>query len=191
MKISKYTKDAIYIAKKAGEFLKKGLKEPLKITKKEGIHNLVTNCDLFSEKMVIVEKWNKKSELKDRLKKQLENSESLTESLGQIKEEKEARIKNAKMPVDGLSFSKGDIAFNGVEFSEISSAQKIKVSMAMAMAMNPKLKVIRILNGSLLDDGAMKAIEEIAVENDFQIFVERVSNQKNPNTIYIEDGQIK
>jgi len=107
------------------------------------------------------------------------------------KEEKGNRIKNAKMPIAGLGFSTGDVSYNGVEFSEISSAQKIKISMAIAMALNPKIKIIRILNGSLLDSDTMKEIETIAKEKDFQIWVERVSDKKSDNCIYIEEGEIK
>jgi len=144
-----------------------------------------------SQNVVKKEKWKNGQEIKKSLAKATYDSEKLSSELDSVKKEKEARINNAEMPIEGLNFSDGDISFNGVEFSEISSSQKIKVSMAMAMALNPKLKIIRILNGSLLDDDAMKAVKEIAEKNDFQIWMECVSNVKSGNAIYIEDGEVK
>ena len=108
-----------------------------------------------------------------------------------LTQKKKEMIQNAKMPIDGLGFETNDITYNGIDFESISMAQKIKVSMSMAMALNPKIKIIRILNGSLLDSEAMKEIELIAKEKNFQIWVEKVADEKTGNAIYIEDGEIK
>ena len=41
----------------------------------------------------------------------------------------------------------------------------------MAMAMNPEVRVIRITDGSLLDSANMELIEQMAVDNDFQVWL--------------------
>lgn len=107
------------------------------------------------------------------------------------KEAKESRIKAVKMPIEGLMLAKNDVSFNGVDFSEISTAQKIKVSMSIAIALNPSVKIIRIMNGSLLDSDSMAEIIKIAEEKDYQIFLERVADKKSNNdAIFIHDGEI-
>lgn len=118
-------------------------------------------------------------------------AENLSKELEAIKQEKAKRLMEAKLPIPGLDFQGGDISFNGVEFSQISTAQRIKVSMAIAMALNPKIKIVRIMNGSLLDGDAMKEIESLAKRNDFQVWIERVSDSPTGNAIYIEDGEVK
>jgi len=134
-----------------------------------------------------------KLEQKQKLSKQSEEILAKvfdkTETITKIIKEKAERTKNASFPIDGLGFNNGDVSFEGVEFSQISMAQKIKVSMSMAIALNPKMKIVRILNGSLLDDDSMKEIEAIAEEKDYQIWIERVADSKSGNAIYIEDGQ--
>lgn len=50
---SEITKGAIEAALEAGKILKKGFNTSFEITKKEGVHNLVTTFDLKSEKCII------------------------------------------------------------------------------------------------------------------------------------------
>mgnify|MGYP001295983560 FL=1 len=60
----------------------------------------------------------------------------------------------------------------------------------MAMAINPKLRVIRIMDGSLLDRQAMAQIEEMARERDFQVWIERV-DENGTTGVLIEDGEVQ
>ncbi len=59
----------------------------------------------------------------------------------------------------------------------------------MAMALNPKIRVIRITDGSLLDSENLALIEEMAGEHDFQIWIEKVDESGSVG-ITIEDGQV-
>ena len=59
----------------------------------------------------------------------------------------------------------------------------------MAMALNPKLRVIRILDGSLLDAENLAIVEQMAVDNDFQIWLEKISDGSGVG-ITIEDGSV-
>jgi hypothetical protein len=62
--------------------------------------------------------------------------------------------------------------------------------MAVAMAMNPKLRVLRINDGSLLDMENMKLIAQMAAEYDYQVWVERVE-PSSESAVIIEDGTVK
>ena len=98
-------------------------------------------------------------------------------------------IKGAKFPVDGLGFDDNGVTYNGVPFSQAGSAVRLRTSVAMAMAMNPELRVIMIRDGSLLDSKNMAIIEEMAKEHDFDIWIEKV-NESGKIGIVIEDGSV-
>lgn len=117
------------------------------------------------------------------------NSAGLTAKIEALDKSKANAIKAAKMPVEGLSFDEEGLTFNGVPFSQASSAEQLKVSVAMAMAVNPKLRVIRITDGSLLDSDSMKIIEAMATDHDYQVWIEVVDDTGKVG-IYIEDGEI-
>jgi len=93
------------------------------------------------------------------------------------------------MPIKGLSVDKDGVTYKGFPFSQLSDSEQLKVSMAIAMAVNPKLKVIRVRDGSLLDEENMKIIREMANNNDFQIWIERV--EQGEVGFIIEDGELK
>jgi hypothetical protein len=103
---------------------------------------------------------------------------------------RDASLAAAKFPVDGLGFTDDGVTFKGVPFGQASSAEQITVSLAMAMALNPKLRVIRILDGSLLDPDSMQTIAAMAGENDYQVWVERVSDTSGVGVV-IEDGEVQ
>lgn len=113
----------------------------------------------------------------------------LTQAIDSLDEAKRDALAAASFPVDGLGFDETGVTYQGVPFSQASSAEQIRVSLAMAMAANPKLRVIRILDGSLLDDEAMTAIREQVAERDFQLWIERVGNA-DEGAVIIEDGSI-
>lgn len=120
-----------------------------------------------------------------------QKSKELSLKLDDIDQRKAEAVAKAKIPVEGLSFDENGVTLNGIPFSQASSAEKWKTSIAIAMALNPKLRVIRITDGSLLDADSMKALEEMADFNDFQIWIETVGNEDNGVDIYVEDGVAK
>jgi len=114
----------------------------------------------------------------------------LTDKIKAVEKEKATQLSEAKMPIEGLSFDEDTVLYKGIPYDQISSAEQLRVSMAIAMASNPKLKVILIKDGSLLDQENLKVIEGMAKDKDFQVWIEAVSNDSKVG-IYIEDGTIK
>lgn len=98
-------------------------------------------------------------------------------------------IADADMPIEGLSFSEGQVLFNGIPLDQASSAEQIKISTAIAMSMNPKLNLIFIRDGSLLDDDSLNAIKDMAQEYRYQVIIESVRSD-DPLAIWIEDGEV-
>ena len=113
----------------------------------------------------------------------------LTRTINAIDQRKADALAAATMPVDGLGFDDQGVTFNGVPFGQASAAEQIRVSLAMAMALNPTLRVIRILDGSLLDADSMAAIAAMAKAGDYQVWVERVADDAD-TAVVIEDGSV-
>jgi ABC-type dipeptide/oligopeptide/nickel transport system ATPase component len=107
-----------------------------------------------------------------------------------VKARKDELLTKAKLPIEGLNIDESGVTFNTIPFTQLSGAEQLKVSLAIAMASNPKLRVIRILDGSLLDDDNMKVIKEMADSQDYQIWIERVEDD-GVVSIVIEDGAVK
>ena len=63
------------------------------------------------------------------------------------------------------------------------------VSIAVAGAMNPKLRVIRVRDGSLLDDDSMAALTRYAEEHELQIWLETVQSDRE-TAVVIENGMV-
>jgi len=114
----------------------------------------------------------------------------LTEKILAVDEEKKAKLAKAKMPIEGLSWEEDSVLYNGIPYSQISGAEQLRVSMAIAMASNPKLRVILVRDGSLLDKDNMKIVADMAKDKDFQIWIESVDDTGKVG-IYIEEGEIK
>ena len=91
--------------------------------------------------------------------------------------------------MDGLGFDEDGVTYQGVPFSQASAAEQIRVSLAMAMALNPKLRVIRILDGSLLDADNLALIAEMATVSDYQVWIERVGDGDGIGVV-IDDGAV-
>lgn len=115
---------------------------------------------------------------------------ALTKQLKFIDDQKDAQLSSCNMPIAGLSFDDSQVLYNGVPFRQASQAEQLRVSMAMAMALNPELRVIRVLDASLLDEDNMAIIKEMAAEHDFQVWLEVVQNEPGMG-VFIEDGKVK
>lgn len=113
-----------------------------------------------------------------------------THTLEEIQTKKQKMLSETKMPIDGLAFGDNEITYSGIPFGQLSQAEQIKISMAIATAMNPKLRVVMIYNGSLLDGSAMKFVQDFANEKDLQVWVERVAEGPDGSSVYIEDGAV-
>lgn len=107
-----------------------------------------------------------------------------------IEKQKADALAGVNFPIDGLSFDDDGVTLNGIPLSQASSAEQLRVSVALAMAANPSLRVLRILDGSLLDSDSMKIIADLAAERDYQVWVE-VVDESGKIGVVIEDGQVK
>jgi DNA repair exonuclease SbcCD ATPase subunit len=132
----------------------------------------------------------KLDELLSQLKLREKDSDKITKRLEEIEDEKVKLISSSKLPIQDLTFDNSGIFYNGVPFEQASSAEQLRISVAMGFAMNPKLKILLIRDGSLLDENNLKMIADMAEIEGGQLWLERVGEGKECQVI-IEDGRIK
>lgn len=116
-------------------------------------------------------------------------SKELTEALANHDKAKADAIAAAKLPVDGIDFGDDCVMLRGVPFEQASDAERLEASIAIAAAMNPTLRVIRVSEGSRLDKKAWAAMVAFAEKNDLQIWVESVESGRD-SAVLIEDGMV-
>lgn len=113
----------------------------------------------------------------------------LTASIEKIEARKKKKLQEAKFPVAGLCFDETGVTFGGVPLSQASAAEQLRISVAMAASLNPKLRVMLVRDGSLLDEDSLALLEQLAHEHDLQVWVERVG-KADKTAVIIEDGTV-
>lgn len=150
----------------------------------------------ITERLNLVDQTNRavrdklrRLDLEEKHEELVAKATELTTIIDGIDAEKTDGLAATTMPVEGLSFDDEGVLYNGVPFSQASASEQLRVGVAVAMALNPNLRVVRIADGSLLDSEAMETIERMAGENDFQVWVERVDETGEVGVV-IEDGAV-
>ena len=115
---------------------------------------------------------------------------TFTKTIEGVDEAKAKAMAAARFPVDGLGFDETGVTLNGLPFAQTSDSEKLRTSVAMGLAMNPKLRVILIRDGSLLDRDSKEAIRTMAEAADAQVWEEVVTTDHGEATVIIEDGEI-
>ena len=130
-----------------------------------------------------------RTELEAELATAAAESERLTEYIAQIDTVKAEAIAGAKYPIEGLAVTDDGVTLDGVPFEQASQAQRLRASIAIGLALNPKLKVLLVRDGSLLDPDGLKAVAEMAEANGAQVWLEKVGDGDGCS-IVIEDGAV-
>lgn len=170
-------------------FMERGrqLRDP---QRQEKITALVESITLAEQRNLQVSQRRQSDALHAELAAKREEADGLTGMVVGAREAKALAASAADLPVPGLGVDEDGVTFNGVPFSQASSAEQMRVSLAMAMRLNPKLRVIRLENASLLDSVSRALVQQMADENDYQIWLEVVDESKSVGVV-IEDGAVR
>lgn len=131
----------------------------------------------------------KRKNTKSQLARLEDESNALTQRIRQRNEAAAAAVRSSSIPVPGLSATSDGLMIDGVPFDQVSDAERLRASIAIASALNPSLRVLRVKDGSLLDSNSMELLKEFAAEHDMQIWIEVVTDGE-PRGIVIEDGEV-
>jgi hypothetical protein len=139
----------------------------------------------------VIEQRKKFEELTARVERKRMDTESFTHKIDKNTKERAEAIARAQMPVEGLAFGEGEVLYGGLPLGNASSAEQLRVSVGVAMAANPKLRILRVRDGSLLDDESMKLLAKLVEASSFQLWIERVEESDQRPCVVMEDGAVK
>ena len=110
-----------------------------------------------------------------------------------IREQRQQAIQSATLPIPNLSFGDDGLLYNSIQLKQCSDGEKLMVSMAISMALNPTLRVLRIKDGSLLDSNNLAILSKMVKDKGYQLFIERVQSKDEYDKlgkvgIYITEG---
>lgn len=157
--------------------------------KDEPMDNINTRISQADAVNLQAKQFTDRAQRQQEADKFTKDANDLTAKLKSIIDYKSEIIQKTKFPVPGLDFAGGGVIFDGKPFSQASTAQKIRVGIAVAMAGNPELRVIMIDGYESMDADQRAIVEQMAQEHDFQVWCAAVSDAGVG--IYIEDGEVK
>lgn len=160
--------------------------EPVPATELEALQNDIIRMNKENADIRAAQKYREMAGNVEKLKSELDD---LTGAIEKTDLEKKQKIAKCAFPVEGLSVDDENVLFGNVPFSQSSTGCRIRVSTAIAMALNPKLRVILLRDASLLDSDGLAEVMKMAADADYQLWIERV-DESGTVGIYIEDGSI-
>lgn len=126
-----------------------------------------------------------------RLRDQNDRADALANIERALKTERDTLLQAAKFPVVGLGIDEqGTVTWNGLPFEQASEAVRVRVSVAIGIALNPELKVILIRNGNDLGHNNLHLIAQMAEAHGAQVWIERIAGGDGLQTVVIEDGEV-
>lgn len=101
-------------------------------------------------------------------------------------------LAKAELPVPGLGLDleANLVTLDGLPLEQASTSQQLRVSLAVAMAANPRLRVVLVRHGNDLDDKSLGLVAEQAAAAGYQVWVERIDPGARP-AVVIEDGEVR
>lgn len=160
--------------------------EQLKDESTEEIVNSINNIEAINKK--IEENANKYRALQEAndFKVQYDN---LTEKLSTIRDNKISLLKNANLPLNGLSIEDGELTFNGQKWDGMSGSEQLVVATSIVKALNPECGFVLMDKLEQLDLDTLKEFGKWLESQDLQVIATRVSKGEECSVI-IEDGKI-
>ena len=127
------------------------------------------------------------NERQAQLEQAKERANDINEHIAELEAERKELIANAKLPVDGLSFTDDGLLLNNIPFmpGKVSDSQTMEIAAKLVIASNPTVKVFRIARGESLGAKRLETIIDIAKRNGFQGFIEQV--QRGQNEMLVEE----
>ena len=153
----------------------------------DSITRKIASVDLTNQ---AVREKRRRKEVEKALADSHTKSEELTQKQKDADAEKARLLSEADLPVPGMEISEDGVTVDGVRFDQLSTAQQITTSAKIAMRSNPKLKIILIREGALINRANTEALCELAKERGYQLWMEKFSEDVSEKGIHISDGEI-
>lgn len=157
------------------------------------------DTEAFEKQAETAEETNKKvranaarAEIEKAIREHEAKAATHDQEIDAIAEEKLAAISKAKFPIPELKFDiTAGLLLNGAPLDQASDGEKLRLSVAIAIALNPKLKILLIKQGNLLDAAARRMVAQMAHDAGAQVIMEIVSEDGAGCSVFIEEGELK
>lgn len=120
----------------------------------------------------------------------VEQSRKLSAAIDELDRQRAEQIASAAMPVPGLGFGADGVTLNTLPLEQASAAEQLRVSVAIGLAANPRLRVLLVRDASLLDKDSLALVAQMAQEAQAQVWLEVVEPGERTSVV-IEDGSVK
>ncbi len=167
-------------------------------THEQGMPGAPSDQELDAAKQLLnqVEKLNEavrakkaRTELGTQLVKVEDESKGYDDNLLEMDRQRDEKLAGIDLGVKGLTVDQIGFYVDDIPFHQLATSKQIRVSAAIAMSLNPDLKVILVREGSLLDKNSLAELIKQVGEKDYQLWIERVETRASGNSVWIEDGQ--
>jgi DNA repair exonuclease SbcCD ATPase subunit len=119
-------------------------------------------------------------------------ADGLDARIAGIDAEREAMLAAAEFPVPGLGIGPDGVTLDGLPFEQASTSDRLRVSVAIGLASKPELKVLLVRDGSLLGEGKLQLLAEMAKAAGAQVWLEMLQEAPDGRTtVFIEDGSVQ
>lgn len=137
-----------------------------------------------------IDKRVRREAIESLLTAEQRKSIDLTRAIEARDEQKAQALKDAKMPLDGLTFDEERVLFKGIPLAQLGEAEQLRVSAEIMMAGEPKLRILPIWRGEALDDDNLAMLDTLAEAHDFHVLMLKVDSTGSVG-IVLEDGEVK
>ena len=160
--------------------------EELQDESTEEIVNSINNIEAINKK--IDENLSKYRAQEEANEYKIQYDE-LTEKLTDIRDKKISLLKNANLPLNGLSIEDGELTFNGQKWDGMSGSEQLVVATSIVKALNPECGFVLLDKLEQLDLDTLKEFGNWLEKEDLQVIATRVSKGEECSVI-IEDGKV-
>jgi hypothetical protein len=140
-----------------------------------------------------IERRNRRDDLIARRDEAQARASALTRAIDDRQEQKARAVAEAPLPVPGLTFvtsPEEQVLLDGIPLQQLGEAKQLEISIALVLARNPKMRLVRIPHGEALDEESLAQLARMAEEKDFYVWMAKVDSSGKVG-IYIEDGEVK
>jgi energy-coupling factor transporter ATP-binding protein EcfA2 len=138
-----------------------------------------------------VEKKKFRDEQLSKVKSIQEQVDSIEGRMEKLKEQKARTFSQAHYPVPGFKIDPdGCLFYQDLPFSQASGMQQIDVAIDMALAINPRLKLALVREGSIIDLDNLKRIHERVESMGGKLIMER-TGKSDEMSVIITNGEIE
>lgn len=112
------------------------------------------------------------------------------EKLASIDQQKRDGLAKAVWPDEGLGIDEQGVTLDGVPLKQANTARKIVAALRIATSGDPKVKLVIISDGDMLDADSIELVRSVAAEKGYTVLVERDRDESREVGFEIVEGRL-